>query len=136
MNKDIQDKQDKESRVGLLHEDLTGRIIEACYEVANELGFGFLESVYEKALKIALEEKGLRVKQRAPIQVVFRGKPVGVFYADLLVEDKVILELKTVAALAAEHKAQLINYLKASGFEVGLLINFGKPKIEIKRLFG
>jgi GxxExxY protein len=118
----------------LLHEDLTRVILATCFEVSNELGAGFLESVYEKALLIALNQKGIKAIAQAPINISFRGHNVGQFYADLLVEDVVIVELKAVSTLAAEHKAQVINYLKATGIEVGLLINFGNPKIEFRRL--
>lgn len=115
------------------HEDLTGRAIGVCYEVANELGHGFLEPVYQKALAMALEQEGLRVAQQAPLKVSFRGEIVGEFLADIVVEDTVILELKAVSALASEHSAQLINYLKAGAQDVGLLVNFGRPSIEVKR---
>ncbi len=118
----------------LLYEGLTGKILEACFEVSNELGAGFLESVYHKALFIALCQKGLQVRTEAPISVTFRGQNVGEFYADLLVEEKIIVELKAVSALAKEHIAQVINYLYASGMDVGLLINFGTPKMEYRRL--
>jgi len=118
----------------MLYEEITGKILAAAFEVANELGSGFVESVYEKALRIALLEKGLKVKEQHPITVLFRGQSVGDFYTDLFVEEKVIVELKAVKALAPEHQAQVINYLKATGIEVGLLINFGTPKIEYKRL--
>lgn len=111
----------------MLHAELTRVIIEASFEVAKELGTGFLESVYEKALAIALREKGLAVETQVPLAVMFRGQVVGEFYADLLVEKQVIVELKAVKALAPEHQAQAINYLKATGIEVGLLINFGTP---------
>jgi GxxExxY protein len=94
---------------------------------------GFLESVYEKALAIALQEKGLTVQCQHPIQVHFRNRIVGAFYSDLFVDDKVIVELKAVKAIAPEHQAQIINYLKATGIEVGLLIDFGSPKLEYKR---
>ena len=117
------------------HRDLTGAIIGICYDVANELGHGFVESVYQSALAIALAEKGLRVAQQVPLQVVFRGQPVGQFYADLVVEESVIIELKAVTALAQEHSAQLINYLKATGYDVGLLVNFGHyPKAQVERI--
>ena len=119
--------------MALLYEELTGKILEACFEVMNELGSGFLESVYQKALALALEEKRLAVKAQFPVSVSFRGRLVGQFYADLLVDEKVIVELKAVTALAGEHHAQVINYLKASGIEVGLLVNFGKPKLEYRR---
>ena len=118
----------------LIHGQLTEQILEACFEVINELGSGFLESVYEKALLIVLGEKGLAARPQVPLSVYFRGVEVGQFYADILVEEKVILELKSVQALAPEHQAQLINYLKATRIEVGLLINFGRPKLEYRRL--
>ncbi len=90
--------------------------------------------MYHKALFIALCQKGLQVRTEAPISVTFRGQNVGEFYADLLVEEKIIVELKAVSALAKEHIAQVINYLYASGMDVGLLINFGTPKMEYRRL--
>jgi GxxExxY protein len=120
--------------MALLYEDLTRKILEACFEVSNELGAGFLESVYHKSLIIALRQKGLQVRSEAPISVTFRGQNVGEFYADLLVEEKIIVELKAVSALAKEHIAQVINYLYASGTDVGLLVNFGTPKMEYRRL--
>ena len=126
---DAQVKQD----ATLLHEKLTGSIIGCAFEVINELGSGFLESVYEKAMMIALSEAGLSVQSQKPIKVLFRGKPVGDFYADLLVEKKVVVELKSVKALVPEHEAQTINYLNATGIQVGLLINFGRPKLEFRR---
>lgn len=122
------------ARTALLHEELTGKVLQACFEVINELGAGFLESVYENALLIALREQGLDARSQVPLTVTFRGESVGTFYADLLVEGKVIVELKAVDALAPEHQAQVINYLKATGVDVGLLVNFGKPKLEYRRL--
>lgn len=122
-----------ENQQPLLYADLTGKILEACFEVINELGAGFLESVYEKALLIALKQKGLVAKSQAPIDVIFRGVIVGQFYADILVEDKVIVELKATSQLMPEHKAQVINYLKASSTHVGLLVNFGGSKLEYRR---
>ena len=126
---DAQDKQDH----GLLHGGLTRKIIGCALEVINELGSGFLESVYEKALTVALSDAGVSHEMQKPIAVRFRGRPVGDFIADILVEDKVIVELKAVKALTREHKAQIINYLNATGIEVGLIINFGKPRLEFKR---
>lgn len=120
----------------MVHEAITEKILEACFEVIKELGAGFLESVYEKALLIALNDKGLKAEVQVPLKVKFRWKSVGDFYADILVEDVVILELKAVTKVLPEHQAQLINYLKATGLEVGLLINFGNPKLEYKRLHG
>ena len=119
----------------MLHEELTAKILEACFEIAQELGSGFLESVYENALMIVLSEKGLSVQEQVPLQVKFRSQVVGEFCADLLVENKVIVEIKAVKALVPEHQAQVINYLKATGIQVGLLVNFGKSKIEFKRLY-
>jgi GxxExxY protein len=120
--------------MSLIHEELTHNILEACFEVINELGAGFLESVYEKALLIALHQKGLKAIPQAPIEVLFRGQNVGQFYVDILVEDVILIELKSVTALATEHKAQVINYLKATGIDVGLLVNFGIPKLAYRRL--
>lgn len=118
----------------LPHWDLTSRIIGVCMDVINELGSGFLESVYQKALFIALTQAGLRVEQQIPKKVIFRGQNVGTFYADIVVETKVLVELKAVSSLRPEHQAQVINYLNATGFEVGLLINFGRSKLEYRRL--
>jgi GxxExxY protein len=118
----------------LVNERLTEKIIGACFEVLNELGSGFLESVYHKALALALLQAGLKVQEEAPLKVLFRCQVVGEFYADILVEDQVVLELKAVRALSGEHEAQLLNYLKATGMKVGLLLNFGRPKLEWRRL--
>ena len=115
-------------------EGLTRAIIGCAFSVSNELGSGFLESVYEKAMMVALDAQGVTVQAQAPINVYFREQVVGAFFADLLVEDQVIVELKAVKTLAAEHQAQVINYLQATGIEVGLLLNFGRPRLEYKRL--
>ena len=117
----------------MIHHELTSKILSACFEVSNGLGNGFLESVYEKALLIALRDKGLQAENQVRLYVVFRGECVGEFFADIVVENKILLELKAVKQLAPEHKAQIINYLKASGMEVGLLLNFAKPELEYKR---
>ena len=117
----------------MLYSELTERIIGCAFAVSNELGAGFLEAVYESALAIALEDTGIRVQRQAQIEVYFRGRPVGVFYADLLVEGKVIVELKAVPKVAPQHEAQIINYLAATGIEVGLLINFGNPRLHYRR---
>lgn len=128
-NMDRQDVQDN----NLKHGNITEAIIGCAFEVIHELGAGFLESVYEKALVFALREKGLSATPQHPVNVMFRNECVGEFYADVLVEERVILELKAVKAIAPEHQAQVINYLNATGLEVGLLINFGNPKLEYKR---
>ncbi|NTW98726.1 MAG: GxxExxY protein [Geobacteraceae bacterium] len=117
----------------MLHKDLTEKIIAACFEVSNELGAGFLESVYEKALLIALADRGIVAQPQVPLQVRFRNQIVGDYYADIVVENMILLELKAVRSLAAEHQAQIINYLKATEIEVGLLVNFGNPKLEYRR---
>lgn len=121
--------------VNRLHAEITEAVIGCAFEVTKELGPGFLESVYEKALLLALLQKGLSAIAQYPLKVSFRGEYVGEFFADILVEQKVLVELKTVKTLTPEHQAQLINYLHASGIEVGLLINFGNPRLEIKRCF-
>ena len=118
----------------MLHADLTEKIIGCAFEVQNELGAGFLESVYEKAMLVALTDAGVPVRAQAPIKVTFRGVSVGTFYADLLVGERVIVELKTVSQLSEQHRAQVINYLNATGVPVGLLINFGNPKLQYRRL--
>jgi GxxExxY protein len=115
------------------HAPVTEAIIGAFYRVYNEMGYGFLEKVYENAMTIALQEAGLTVVQQAPIQVHFAGRIVGRYDADLLVNDIVIVELKVANAIAPEHEAQLLNYLKATRYEVGLLLNFSPTKAEVKR---
>src|SRR5438105_868278 len=118
---------------GFKHAEITDKIIKVFFEVYNELGHGFLESVYERSLEIALNSLGLRLVRQIEIPVWFRGKPVGDFTADVLVEDCVLLELKAARALDSSHQAQLLNYLRATEIEVGLLLNFGL-KTEFKRL--
>ena len=115
------------------HQVLTQKIIGVFYDVYNELGAGFLESVYQKSLALALESAGLAVCSRIDIPVWFRGQQVGQFEGDLLVENCVLLELKAVRTLDPAHEAQLLNYLRATDIEVGLLLNFG-PRPAIKRL--
>ncbi|MBW7848795.1 MAG: GxxExxY protein [Bacteroidales bacterium] len=116
-----------------LHKEITSKIISCFYKVYNELGYGFLEKVYENALKIELENNGMAVEKQKPISVYYNDHLVGEYYADLIVEDKVILELKAAETLCEEHEYQLINYLKATNIEVGLLLNFGKkPQISRK----
>ncbi|MBV6449581.1 MAG: hypothetical protein MHPDNHAH_00293 [Anaerolineales bacterium] len=114
--------------------EITAKIIGCAYEVSNTLGIGFVEKVYENALVLATRKTGLGVEQQYPIKVVFDGVVVGEFFADLFVEKRVLVELKAVSTLTQEHTAQALNYLRATGAEVCLLINFGKSKIEIKRL--
>ncbi len=113
--------------------DLTYKINGAVYEVNKELGSGFLEKVYEKALLLELSDRGIKAESQVPIKVEYKGKEVGDYYADIIVEKKVILEIKAVEALKKIHEAQLLNYLKATGYKIGLLINFTHPKAVIKR---
>ena len=124
----------KQPEVSWPHEELTQRIIGICFQVADELGHGFLETVYHSALLIALRQDGLEVASKQPIKVNFRGRIVGDFEPDIVVNKIVLVEVKPVRALAPEHQAQVINYLRATRMEVGLLINFGRPRIEIRRL--
>ena len=114
------------------HKKLTAKIIDCAYKVHKKLGFGFLESVYQNALMIELSKASLKVEKEQKIQVCYDGQAVGDFVADFVVEDKIILELKSVKEIHPAHEAQLINYLKATGIEVGLLINFGE-RVDIKR---
>ena len=115
------------------HADLTSKIIGCAYKVYNTLGFGFLESVYEKCMLIELARIGVQAQQQYPITVLYEGHVVGEFVADLWVEDAVIVELKSVRAIAQAHEVQLVNYLKATGKDVGLVVNFGESKVEVKR---
>ena len=115
-----------------LHKEITSKIIQAFYKVYNTLGYGFLEKVYENAMRIELGKSGLRVEQQKNIKVYYDSEQVGDYYADLLIENLVIVELKAAETICDEHETQLLNYLKATDIEVGLLINFGK-KAEIKR---
>jgi GxxExxY protein len=120
------DKQDKFS-------ETTKAILSCCFEVINTLGSGFLESVYQNALVIALMDTGLEVESERGFEVHFRGKRIGIFVPDLIVEKQVVVELKSCEHLTGEHQAQLINYLAVTNLSVGLLVNFGKRKLEYRR---
>jgi GxxExxY protein len=119
------DSNSSRRATSLKHGQLTEKIIEVFYEVYNELGHGFLESVYRGAMEIGLRQSGLRVSREYPIAVWFRGEDVGDFRANLMVEELVLLELTTAEAISKSHEAQLYNYLRATPVEVGLLLNFG-----------
>jgi GxxExxY protein len=119
--------------IGLKHQELTEKIIGVFFDVYNELGHGFLESVYEQALAIALTDAGIKVQQQLPVAVWFRTRRVGDFKADMLADVKVLLELKAARTIDLAHEKQLLNYLRATDFEVGLLLNFGN-KPEFRRL--
>lgn len=118
--------------VGL--DKVTYDIIAAAYRVQNVLGAGFLEKIYENAMALELGERGLAVEPQVAYEVMYRGQPVGRYIADLVVERAVVVEIKACAAIDPVHKAQCLNYLKASGLGVGLVLNFGRPRIEIRRL--
>ena len=115
-------------------EEITETVIGAAYRVSNELGVGFLERVYENALALELRESGLQAQQQKPVQVAYRGTIVGDYVVDLLVEDKVVLELKHAKGISEAHLAQCLNYLKATGYELALVINFGNPRVQVKRV--
>jgi GxxExxY protein len=117
-----------------MNELITEKIIGCAYTVANTLGCGFLEKVYENALAHELRKEGLVVLQQAGVNVIYDGVVVGEYVSDLLVENEILVELKAVKALDNIHMAQCMNYLKATGLQVCLLINFGSPRIEVKRV--
>ncbi len=119
----------------MLHEKVTGAIIQAFYQVYNTLGYGFLEKVYENALAHELGKHGLTVRQQMPIKVHYDGQLVGEYFADLCVEGVVIVEIKAAERLRPEHEAQLLNYLKATDVEVGLLLNFGPEPAFVRKIF-
>ena len=114
-------------------EDLTYKIRGAIFEVNRVLGHGFLEKVYENALMLELQERGLKAKNQVPISVQYKKREVGEYFADIVVEDEVILELKALESLQRIHEAQILNYLKATGYKLGFLVNFTYPKAEIRR---
>ena len=117
----------------MLNKEITEKIIGCAYRVYNKMGFGFLESVYEKCLLIELQTTGLIAKPQQPITVRYDGTIVGEFIADIIVEDTIILELKSVRRIVKAHEIQLVNYLVATGKPVGLVLNFGENKVEVKR---
>jgi GxxExxY protein len=119
--------------MGLLFKELSDQIIKAYFKVYNKLGFGFLEKVYENALCLELEKCNLQIRQQVPVDVYYENVIVGYYKADVIVENKIIIEIKAAEALCEAHECQLINYLKATDFEVGLLFNFGKePQLKRK----
>ena len=117
----------------MLYEDLSEKIIACAYKVYNIMGFGYLESVYEKCLLIELRRIGLKVESQKPIIVRYLNQIVGNFVADIVVEDKIILELKSIKKIMNAHEVQLVNYLTATGIEVGLILNFAEKEVQIKR---
>ena len=117
------------------YEGITREIIGAAYQVFKALGFGFLESVYKKAMIIELRERGLKVEEEKALKVYYRGQVVGDFFIDLFVEDAVVVELKSIQAVAKEHEVQLVNYLNGVNKEIGLLINFSPSGVQVKRKY-
>lgn len=119
----------------LLHKDMTEPIIKAYYDVYNGLGYGFLEKVYQNAMLLELKEKGFTVEAQKKIQVHYKETVVGEYFADILVNNTIILELKSCESLAPEHETQLLNYLLATEFEVGILFNFGKKAAFRRKIY-
>lgn len=119
----------------LLHKELTGAILKLYYEVYNELGYGFLERVYQNALFYELKANGFKVEAQKRISVYYKNMVIGDYFADLIVNDSVILELKAVESLAKEHHYQIINYLRGTECEVGLVLNFGKKAQFMRRVY-
>ena len=113
--------------------ELTYQINGAIFRINRELGTGFLEKVYENALLVELRDRGLKAENQVPIKVAYKGTQVGEYYADIAVENQVILEIKAAEALQKVHEAQLLNYLKATGYKIGLLVNFTYPRAQVKR---
>ncbi len=118
----------------ILYKELSYKIVGLAMQVHTELGYGFLEKVYENALMILLRENGIKAEQQIPIKVIFHGQIVGEYIADILVENIINLKLKSQPNLSDIHKSQTLNYLKATGLKLGLLLNFGKRKLESERL--
>ncbi len=116
----------------ILYKDLSDKVIKCFYNVYDELGGGFLESVYEKSLMIELEDMGIAAENQKSIDVYYKKKLVGDFRADIVVEEKILIEIKAVSRLLPLHEAQLLNYLKATGIRIGLLVNFGE-RLEFRR---
>lgn len=123
----------QESSDKFLYKELSYKIIGLSMEVHNKLGFGFLEKVYENSLMIQFRNENIKAIQQAPIKVFFKNEIVGDYIADILVEDKIILELKTLSNVLDIHRAQVINYLKATNYQVGYLLNFGTKKLDYER---
>jgi GxxExxY protein len=118
----------------ILHKDLSYKIVGLAMQIHSELGFGFLEKVYENSMMVLFRRENIMAKQQAPISVSFEGEIVGDYYADILIEDKIILELKAIEKITDAHKAQALNYLKATGLKLAIIINFGKQRLEYERI--
>jgi GxxExxY protein len=120
--------------VELLHKEITEQIIAAAFEVYRVLGYGFLEKVYQRAMQVELRARGLKAEIETDIRVIYKGHEVGCYRADLLVSDCVVVEIKVTKSYNPEDEPQLLNELKATGIRVGMLINFGRTKVEFKRM--
>ena len=117
-----------------MEETISQRVIRCAFNVSNTLGAGFLEKVYENALCVELRKDGLKFQSQRPVTVKYKGFQVGEYVADIVVEDKLLLEIKALSSFCNSHDAQVMNYLKATNLSVGLLLNFGRPKLGIKRI--
>jgi GxxExxY protein len=122
------------TRIDANEKRISERAIGCAYEVGNELGTGFLEAVYENALAMEMRQQGLRFEQQKLLKVFYHGSLVGQYVADFVVEDRLLIELKALSYLNSQHEAQVMNYLKATGITAGLLLNFGTPKVGIRRI--
>jgi GxxExxY protein len=118
----------------LIYKELSYKVVKLAFDVHNELGCGFLEKVYENALMMLLDRENIPARQQAPTDVYFQGKVIGQYFADILVDNKLILELKAVNTITDINKAQVLNYLRATGVKLGIILNFAKPKLEYQRL--
>ena len=118
----------------IIFKELSYKIVGLAIQVYNELGYGFLEKVYENALMLLLEKEGISARQQAPTPVYFEEKIVGEYYADIMIEDNIIIELKTASAISDVRRAQVLNYLKATKIPLGIILNFGKKRLEHERL--
>ena len=132
MSKDLPDRLENKQKV--LYKDLSYKIIGLAMQVHRELGYGFLEKVYENALMVLLHRERIRAKQQAPISVRFESEIVGEYYTDILVENKIILELKAMGKILDAHRAQALHYLKATDLRLAMILNFGKEGFEFERL--
>jgi GxxExxY protein len=121
------------NRKEILHKDLSYKIVGLAMEVHRTLGSGFLEKVYENALMVLFNREGIKAEQQKPIRVYFEGENVGDYFADILIEDKIILEIKIAERISRIHEVQILHYLKATGLRLGIIINFGKKKLESQR---
>ena len=117
-----------------MERSLSERVIQCAFEVSNQLGAGFLEAVYENALCIEMKRQGIEFQRQKSIEVIYKDQVIGNYIADIVVENKLLIELKALSDFSKQHEAQLMNYLKATGIKVGLLLNFGTPRVSVRRI--